>query len=77
VHLQQRVQKALNRGEAYHQFRRAVAFVDGGKFRVKTEAEQQIWNEWARLMTKAVIYYNMAVLSKVYEQKSAAAINTR
>ena len=72
VHLRQSVQKALNRGEAYHRFRRAVAFVNGGKFRVKTEAEQQIWNECARLITNAVIYYNMALLSKVYEQKSAA-----
>src|SRR5207245_6730476 len=42
------------------------------KFRVKTEAEQQIWNECARLITNAVIYYNMALLSKVYAQKAAA-----
>lgn len=72
VYLRQSVQKALNRGEAYHRFRRAVAFVNGGKFHVKTEAEQQIWNECARLITNAVIYYNMALLSKVYEHKSAA-----
>jgi TnpA family transposase len=72
VHLRQGVQKALNRGEAYHRFRRAVAFVNGGKFRVKTEAEQQIWNECARLITNAIIYYNMALLSKVYAQKAAA-----
>ncbi|MFX7792843.1 Tn3 family transposase, partial [Acinetobacter baumannii] len=51
VGLRQRVQKALNRGEAYHRFRRAVAFVNGGKFRVQTEAEQQIWNECSRLIT--------------------------
>ena len=72
VHLRQSGQKALNRGEAYHRFRRAVAFVNGGKFRVKTEAEQQIWNEGARLITNAIIYYNMALLSKVYAQKAAA-----
>ncbi len=71
VHLRQSVQKALNRGEAYHRLRRAVAFVNGGKFRVKTEAEQQIWNECARLITNAIIYYNMALLSKVYEHKAA------
>jgi hypothetical protein len=47
------------------------AFVNGGKFRVKTEAEQQIWNECARLITNAVIYYNMALLSKVYAHKAA------
>jgi TnpA family transposase len=72
VDLRQGVQQALNRGEAYHRFRRAVAFVNGGKFRVKTEAEQQIWNECSRLITNAIIYYNALLLSKVYEQKRAA-----
>lgn len=68
VELRQCVQKVLNRGEAYHRFRRAVSFVNGGKFRVKTEDEQQIWNECARLITNAVIYYNTVLLSRVYEQ---------
>lgn len=72
VNLRQSVQKALNRGEAYHRFRRAVAFVNSGKFRVQTEAEQQIWNECSRLITNAVIYYNTALLSKVYEQQRRA-----
>jgi TnpA family transposase len=72
VELRQSVQKALNRGEAYHRLRRAVAYVNGGKFRVKTEAEQQIWNECARLITNAIIYYNTVLLSRVYEQKQAA-----
>jgi hypothetical protein len=69
VELRQSVQKALNRGEAYHRFRRAVAFVNGGKFRVKTEDEQQIWNECSRLITNVIIYYNTLLVSKVYEQK--------
>ena len=72
VTLRQRVQKALNRGEAYHRLRRAVAYVNGGKFRVKTEEEQQIWNECSRLITNAIIYYNTLLLSRVYEQKLAA-----
>ena len=72
VELRQGVQKALNRGEAYHRLRRAVAFVNGGKFRVKTEAEQQLWNECSRLITNAIIYYNTVLLSRVYEQKRAA-----
>jgi TnpA family transposase len=58
--LRQRVQKALNRGEAYHRFRRAIAYVNSGKFRVRTEAEQQLWNECSRLIANAVIYYNTA-----------------
>ena len=76
VSLRQRVQKALNRGEAYHRFRRAVAFVNGGKFRVQTETEQQIWNECSRLITNAVIYYNTALLSQLYEQKQSAGDQT-
>lgn len=71
VELRQSVQKALNRGEAYHRFRRAIAYVNSGKFRVKTEAEQQIWNECSRLIANAVIYYNTALLSRVYEGKRA------
>ncbi len=72
VELRQSVQKALNRGEAYHRFRRAVAFINGGKFKVQTETEQQVWNDCARMIANAVIYYNTALLSKVYEQKVAA-----
>lgn len=72
VTLRQSVQKALNRGEAYHRFRRAIAYVNSGKLRVKTEAEQQIWNECSRLIANAVIYYNTLLLSRVYEQKQAA-----
>ena len=69
VTLRQCVQKALNRIEAYHRFRRAIAFVNGGKFRVKTEPEQQLWNECTRLIANAIIYYNTVLLSKVFEEK--------
>ena len=72
VDLRQAVQKALNRGEAYHRFRRAVAYVDGGKFRVHTEAEQELWNECSRLIANAIIFYNTALLSKVSLQRLAA-----
>lgn len=72
VRLRQSVQKALNRGEAYHRFRRAIAYVNSGKFRVQTEAEQQVWNDCSRLIANAIIYYNTALLSRVYDQKRAA-----
>lgn len=39
---------------------------------MKTEAEQQIWNECSRLLTNAIIYYNSVLLSGVYEQKVVA-----
>ena len=64
--------KAFNRCEANHRFRQAVAFINGGKFKVQTETEQQVGSDCARLIANAVIYYNTALLSKVYEQKVAA-----
>ena len=70
--LRQSVQKALNRGESYHRMRRAISYVNSGRFRVKTEAEQQIWNECSRLIANAIIYYNTLLLSRVHEQKVAA-----
>ncbi len=70
--LRQNVQKALNRGESYHRMRRAISYVNSGKFRVKTEAEQQIWNECSRLIANTIIFYNTLLLSSVYEQKVVA-----
>ncbi len=42
------VQRALNRGEAYHQLRRAVSSVNGDQFRGSSDEEIQLWNECAR-----------------------------
>ena len=41
-------------------------YVNSGKFRVKSEAEQQIWNKCSRLIANAIIYYNTLLLSRVY-----------
>ena len=67
--LRRNVQRALNRGENYHQLRRAVSYANFGKLRFKTEHEQQIWGECARLLTNGIIYYNARLLSQVYESK--------
>jgi TnpA family transposase len=65
----QGVQKALNRGEAYHRLKREVFHAHHGKFRVKTELEQNIWNECARFITNAIIYYQASILSALLTQK--------
>lgn len=57
------VQQALNRGEAYHQLRRAVASVNGNKFRGGDDYKVALWNECARLVSNCIIYYNSAILS--------------
>jgi TnpA family transposase len=67
--LRQYVQRALNRGESYHQLRRAVSYANFGKLRFKTEHEQQLWGECARLLTNCIIYYNAVLLSQLLAQK--------
>ena len=59
------VQRALNRGEAYHQLRRAISNVNGDQFRGASDEEIQLWNECARLVTNAIIYFNSKVLSQL------------
>lgn len=67
--LRQHVQRALNRGENYHQLRRAVSYANFGKLRFKTEHEQQLWGECARLLTNGIIYYNAVLLSQLVAHK--------
>jgi TnpA family transposase len=43
--LRQNVQRAVNRGENYHQLRRAVSYANFGKLRFRTEYEQLLWSE--------------------------------
>jgi TnpA family transposase len=70
--LRQHVQRALNRGESYHQLRRAVSYANFGKLRFKAEQEQQLWGECARLLTNCIIYYNMVLLSQLAAHKERA-----
>ncbi len=65
--LRHHVQRALNRGEAYHQLRRAISDVNGDRFRGNSDEEIQLWNECARLLTNAIIYFNSSVLSRLLE----------
>ena len=39
------VQRALNRGDAYHQLRRIVAAVNRNRFRGGSDSEIDVWNE--------------------------------
>ncbi len=63
--LRKNVQTALNRGESYHQLRRAVSYANFGKLRFKSEDDQHLWHECGRLVTNCIIYYNMAILSQL------------
>jgi len=65
--LRQNVHRALNRGESYHQLRRAVAYANFGKLRFKSEHEQQIWGECSRLITNCIIFYNATLLARLLQ----------
>ena len=73
--MRQNVQRALNRGENYHQLRRAVAYANFGKLRFKTDYEQQLWGECSRLLTNCLIFYNTTILSHLlaYKKRNADA----
>ena len=67
--LRQHVQKALNRGENYHQLCRAISYHGFGKLRFKTEYEQQLWAECRRLIANCIIFDNASVLSRLLEHQ--------
>jgi TnpA family transposase len=66
--LRSSIRRALNRIEAYHQLRRTIAKVHGGKFRGTTALENEVWNQCARLVANCIILYNTLMLSSLIEQ---------
>jgi len=67
LHLRRNVQRALNRGESYHKLVRAVGYANGGRLRVRTDLEQELWSECSRFLTNCVIHYNACILSELLE----------
>ena len=67
--LRRNVNQVLNRGENYHQLRRAIAYANWGKLRFKSESEQNIWNDCSRLLTNCILYYNISILSSLLKLK--------
>ena len=64
--LRRNVQRALNRGEAYHQLQRAITHPNGGRFRGTTEYDIAIESDCSRLIANAIIYYNIDLLSRLW-----------
>lgn len=71
----QHIQKAVNRTEAYHGLKKAIRFAHGGGFKVKTELEQQIWDECSRLIASCVVYFNCFLLSNIISEKEKTCNN--
>lgn len=70
--LRHNVQRVLNRGESYHQLRRAVAYANFGKLRFRTSYEQNLWQECSRLVTSCIIAYNATILSDLLQHHQRA-----
>ena len=47
-------------------------YAHSGKFRVKTEIEQQIWSECTRLIANNIIFYNGYILSQLMTKKETS-----
>lgn len=65
----QAIRSTLNRIEGYHQLLSKIGGVHGGKFRGSTENELRIWNECCSLIANVVIYYNVLILSQIYQMQ--------
>ncbi len=63
--LRRNVQRALNRGESYHQLQKAITHPNGGKFRGSTEYEIALESDCSRLIANVIIFYNALMLSKL------------
>jgi len=61
------IRKALNRTEAYHKLRRAIADVGGGRFSGKSVVENEVWNQCTRLIANSIIYYNAILMEQMSE----------
>ena len=69
--VRQHVQRALNRGEQYHQLKRALTQGNAGKLRFSNDEEQELWDACSRLLVNAILYYNIRMLSDAVALKEA------
>tara|TARA_B100000586_G_scaffold234401_1_gene184427 strand:+ start:1439 stop:1843 length:405 start_codon:yes stop_codon:yes gene_type:complete len=70
--LRSNIRRALNRIEAYHQLKRAIAKVCDGKFKGRTIMANEICNQCSNLVANCIILYNTLILNDLfvaYEQK--------
>jgi TnpA family transposase len=74
--IQRNTHRSQNRVEAYHQLRSEIAQAYGKKQLLgKTNSALEISNQCGRLVACAIIHYNSAILSKLYEKYKAEGNN--
>ena len=65
------VHRSQNRVESYHSLRAAISRVGGRKALLgHTDLEVEVSNQCGRLVASAIIYYNAAIQSHLYETAS-------
>jgi hypothetical protein len=57
--------------------RRAISNDNGDQFRGSPDEEIELWNECARLVTNAIIYFNSSILSQLLTSFEHQNDNTR
>lgn len=67
IQLCRNVHRALNRGEAFHQLRKALFQVNSKKILGKSENSLEISNQCNRVLACCIIYYNACLLSELLE----------
>jgi TnpA family transposase len=71
--LERKVHRSQNRIESYHQLRSAIAQVGGKKELIgRTDVENEISNQCARLIANTIIFYNSAILSRLLTKCEAS-----
>ena len=60
------IEYALNHGKAFNNLYRAVALLNGGKFRGQSEAEMVLLDQCSRLVAAIILYYNAYILNHLY-----------
>ena len=67
--IQRNTHRSQNRVEAYHQLRGAIAQAYGKKQLIgRTNSALEVSNQCGRLVACAIIHYNSAILSKLYDK---------
>ena len=72
--IQRNTHRSQNRVESYHQLRAAIAQAYGKKqLTGKTDIALEISNQCGRLIANAIIYYNSAILSRLFDRYEEAS----
>jgi TnpA family transposase len=68
LQFQHTIERSLNRGENFNRLYRAIALLNKGQLRGRSEVEMMIWDACTRLLAAIIQYYNTLILNNFYEK---------